>query len=53
MSYRLVLSRNANIFSNLFSVLGVVDWCEANDARPAVRFDSGPQLDPERGPNWW
>src|SRR4051794_14773763 len=53
MPYKLISCRDADIFSNLFSVLGAVDWCEANDATPAVRFDSGPHLDPERGPNWW
>jgi hypothetical protein len=51
--YQLVLGRQAGFFSNVFSVIGALEWCDPRGLVPAVRFDSGPYLDPSRGQNWW
>jgi hypothetical protein len=53
MKYKLICSRETDIFSNVFSVIGAIDWCQINEMAPAARFDTGPYLDLERGPNWW
>jgi hypothetical protein len=51
--YQLVLSRNAGFFSNVFSVIGALEWCAQKGLVPAVRFDSGAYHDSTKGPNWW
>jgi hypothetical protein len=53
MRYQLTLARDDGLFTNLYTVLGALDWCKENGSVPAIRFDSGPYLDAERGPNWW
>lgn len=50
--YQLVIGRPDGFFSNVFSVIGALEWCTARGLIPAVRFDSGPYLEPTKGPNW-
>lgn len=53
MSYKVLVARDDGFFTNVFSVLGALDWCAGEGCRLAVRFDTGAYLDPDRGPNWW
>jgi hypothetical protein len=53
VSQQVIVSRKYGLFSNVYSVLGAIDWCELNGKIPAIKFDSGPYHDPARGENWW
>lgn len=50
---QIIVSREFGFFSNIYSVIGALDWCEETGAVPVVQFDSGVYLDQEIGPNWW
>lgn len=50
---RIIVSREFGFFSNLYSVIGALDWCEQTGEIPVIQFDSGVYLDKDRGPNWW
>lgn len=50
---QILIARDDGLFSNVYSVLGALDWCAEHGKKLAVRFDSGPYLDPTYGPNWW
>lgn len=53
MEKQLIVSRDFGFFSNLYSVIGALDYCEKHSKHPVVMFDSGAYLDLNRGPNWW
>jgi len=53
LEYQILIARGDGLFSNVYSVLGALDWCHEQGKQLAVRFDSGPYLEPSRGPNWW
>lgn len=53
MTYKVLAARDDGFFTNVFSVLGALDWCAGEGCQLAVRFDTGAYLDPSRGPNWW
>jgi hypothetical protein len=53
VSQQVIVSRKYGLFSNVYSVLGAIDWCELNNEIAVIKFDSGPYHDPARGENWW
>jgi hypothetical protein len=49
----IIVSREHGFFSNMYSVVGAIDWCEKNNKIPTIQFDSGIYYEKECGDNWW
>ena len=51
--FKIAKARDAGLFSNFATVIGLLHETECEGLSPVVNFDQGPYLDPSIGPNWW